>query len=101
MADRNLQRAKPDSLAKHTSLKSYYETLTRVHERLTELPDDESSDAEQCIYEPWFASYGGCKLEWNHGYYGAARFTDTAAWYMVSGWEVGKYPGSDVKSESH
>ena len=100
MAHRNRQRAKPDSLAKHANLKSYYETLTRLHERLTEFPYEEYLDQEvpfgECLeqeqftYEPSCATYGRSKLEWEHGYYGAARFADGSTWYMEPGWEVGK-----------
>ena len=105
MAHLNLQSAKPGSLAKHTSLKSYYETLIRVHERLTEFPHE---DQEQYLFEPWHVNYGYSKLEWDHGYYGAARFADGSTWYMEPGWEVSKYPQgprsgpnlTDVKSGS-
>ena len=89
MARLNLQRAKPDSIPKHASLKSYYETLIRVHERLTEFPYEDYLDQEYDVYEPVHASYGYSKLEWDHGYYGAARFADGSTWYMEPGWEVG------------
>ena len=102
MAHLNLQRAKPDSRAKHTSLKSYYETLICVHERLTEFPDEESLDEELHMFEPWHANYGYSKLEWDHGYYGAARFADGSTWYMEPGWEVGRCPQRPrLKTESH
>lgn len=90
MAHLNLQRTKPESRAKHTSLKSYYETLIRVHERLTEFPYGDSLNEERYNYEPWHSSYGVSKLEYDHGYYGAARFADGSTWYMEAGWEVGK-----------
>lgn len=92
MAHRNFQRAKPHSLAKYTSLKSYYEALMRVHERLTEYPYEGYSDHEQDRYEPYHADYGRYRLEWEHGYYGAARFADGLTWYKEPGWEVGKCP---------
>ena len=92
MAHQNLQRAKPDSLAKYTSLESYYETLIRVHERLTEYSYEEYSDQEQDHYEPYHADYGRYKLEYEHGYYGAARFADGFTWDVESGWEVGNCP---------
>ena len=92
MAHLNLQRAKPDSRAGHTSLKSYYETLIRLHEPLTEFPYEESLDEEHDVYAPWYANYGFSKLEWAHGYYGAARFADGSTWFMDPSWEVGKDP---------
>ena len=82
MAHLNLQRAKPDSLVTHANLESYYESLIRVHDRLTEFPWEDSLDQEHDIYEPWYSSYGYAKLEWLHGYYGAARFADVSIWCM-------------------
>ena len=84
----NLQRAKPDSCAKYTSLQTYYETLIRLHEQLTQLPYEDFEDS--IMYEPWLSRYGSSKLEWNHGYYGAARFTYVFTWNMELGWEVSR-----------
>ena len=89
IAHLNLQRAKPGSPAKHTSLESYYETLIRLHEGL-KFPYDECFDDEQNMYAPWRLNYGCHKLEWDHGYYGAARFADGSTGNIEPGWEVSR-----------
>ena len=91
MACRNHQRAKPNSRGKYINLESYYQTLIHLHERLTEYPYDEYSDQEQDQYAPYHADYGRYKLEWDHGYYGAARYADGLTWDVEPSWEVSRY----------
>ena len=79
----------PDNTMDYTSLQGYYEALLRLHDRLTSWPYDDPDAEEQLgrFYVVAF-EYGSYKLEWEHQYYGAARFADGSYWDWVPGWEV-------------
>ena len=77
------------SAVDYTSLQSYYDALLRLHDRLTQWPYDDP-DAEEQL-EKFYAyptEYGSYKLEWEHQYYGAARFAYGSGWNWAPGWEV-------------
>ena len=72
-----------------TSVQGYYEALLRIHDRLTSWPYDDP-DAEKQLerFHAYPTEYGSYKLEWEHQYYGAARFADGSDWSWVPEWEV-------------
>ena len=73
----------------YTSLQGYYEALLRLHDRLTSWPYDDP-DAEEQLSRVYYGpfEYGRYALEWEHGYYGAARFATGLGWDWVREWEV-------------
>ncbi|KAL8788412.1 MAG: hypothetical protein Q9195_007291 [Heterodermia aff. obscurata] len=67
----------PDATVNYTSLQGYYDALLRLHDRLTSWPYDDPEAEEQLEkFHPYPSEYGCHKLEWEHQYYGAARFAD-------------------------
>jgi len=71
------------------SLESYYDALLRLHERNTEYPYGTDIEEEVARYNAYPSEYGHYKLEWEHRYYGAARFAGGSSWGLFEpGWEV-------------
>lgn len=73
----------------HGSLEGCYEALLRLHERTTEYPYGTDIEEEVAKHTAYPSEYGQFKLEWEHQYYGAARFAEGSSWDMFeAGWEV-------------
>ena len=72
----------------YTSVEAYYGALLRLHERNTQYPYDTEIEDEVAKFTPYPGEYGAYKLEWEHQYYGAARFADGSSWSFEPGWEV-------------
>lgn len=79
----------PYNTVDYTSLQGYYEALLRLHDRLTSWPwDDPDAEEQLSRFHPYPTEYGSYKLEWEHQYYGAARFADGSGWDWAPEWEV-------------
>ena len=79
----------PSAISNYTSLEGYYEALLRLHDRLTSWPYGDPDLEEQLEkFHPYPGEYGSYKLEWEHQYYGAARFADGSGWSWTPEWEV-------------
>lgn len=64
---------------RYGSLQGHYKAMLRLHlSRYNVLPEE----------------YGSYRFEWEHLYYGAARFTNSWTWCIESGWEVCSLPPS-------
>ena len=89
IAQYNALRNAPCDAMDYISLQGYYEALLRLHDRLTSWPYG-CSDAEEQLsrFHAYPFEYGSFALEWEHQYYGAARFANGSDWDWSPEWEV-------------
>lgn len=79
---------------RYGALEDYYNAMLRLTERNTEWPWDSPLARELSRYIAYSGEYGSYKLEWEHLYYGAARFANGSSWCIEPGWEVCGFPPS-------
>ena len=79
---------------RYGALEDYYNAMVRLTERNTEWPWDTPLAEELSRSFAYSEEYGSYKLEWEHLYYGAARFADGQSWCIEPGWEVCGLPPS-------
>ena len=73
---------------RYGTLEGYYSAMLRLHEHNTVYPYDTPLEEEVSRYTAYPGEYGSYKLEWEHQYYGAARFANGSSWCIEPGWEV-------------
>ena len=73
----------------YASFQGYYGAFLSLHDRLTSWPYDDP-DAEEQLEEShaYPTEYGSYILEWEHQYYGAARFPDESDWDWAQEWKA-------------
>ena len=79
---------------RYGTLEGHYDAMLRLHERNTAWPWDTPLAEELSRHIAYPREYGSYKLEWEHLYYGAARFANGSSWCIELGWEVCGFPPS-------